>query len=62
MVGEIESSSTFLTITTVSLAVADHMETRLNTHLVKLPDSGQVTSVNQGLFTTTMEAEKRHPS
>ena len=33
-----------------------------NTHLVNLPDSGrQVARVNQGLFSTTMEAEKRDP-
>ena len=33
-----------------------------NTHLVNLPDSGRhVTRLNQGLFSTTMEAEKRDP-
>ena len=39
-----------------------HCHPSPNTHLVNLPDSGRhVTRVNQGLFSTTMEAEKRDP-
>ena len=39
MVGKVESSSTFPTITTVSQTVADHMETRHNeTTGTSLPD------------------------
>ena len=39
-----------------------HCHPSPNTHLVNLPDSGKpVTRVNQGLFSTTLEAEKRDP-